>query len=61
MQAEDRKRIEFKKQEQYKYEDLFKNKKSNSEVSKEQTSLIQYTKMNLFQKILNKIKQLFIK
>ena len=61
MQAEDRKRIELKKQEQYKYEDLFRNKKSNSEVSKEQTSLIQYTKMNLFQKILNKIKQLFIK
>jgi hypothetical protein len=61
MQAEDRKKIELKKQEKYEYEDLLKNRNSNFEASTQQTSLIKVKKLNFFQKLLNKIKQLFIK
>lgn len=61
MQSEDRKRIEIKKQENYKQEDLFKNRNSNLKVQNEQTSLVEVKKLNFFHKLLNKIKQLFIK
>jgi hypothetical protein len=61
MQAEDRRKIEIKKQEEYKYEDLFKNGNSNNVTSNEKTSLIEIKKLNFFQKLLNKVKNLFIK
>lgn len=61
MQLEDRRKIEIQKQENYKQEDLFKNRNSNFKVQNEQTALVEVKKLNFFQKLLNKIKQLLIR
>lgn len=61
MQLEDRREIEIQKQENYKQEDLFKNRNSNFNAPNEPTALIEVKKLNFFQKLLNKIKQLLIR
>lgn len=61
MQSEDRREIEIQKQENYKQEDLFKNRNSNFNAPNEPTALIEVKKLNFFQKLLNKIKQLLIR
>ena len=57
MQKEERQKNELKKREQYNT-DVFANKEqtNNTEIQKEQVSLIKY-KENIFKKIINKIKK----
>ena len=59
MQKEERQKNELKKREQYNT-DVFANKEqtNNTEIQKEQVSLIKY-KENIFKKIINKIKNIF--
>lgn len=47
--------------EKYNSDNLFKNRNYNFKVQNEQTALVEVKKLNFFQKLLNKIKQLFIK
>ena len=59
MQKEEKQKNELKKREQYNT-DVFANKEqtNNSEIHKEQVSLIKY-KESIFKKIINKIKNIF--
>ena len=59
IQKEERQKNELKKREQYNT-DVFANKEqtNNSEIQKEQVSLIKY-KESIFKKIINKIKNIF--
>lgn len=69
MQAEDRKKAEMKKKEKFKAEDLFYNKKDkklllsnkDNNLKLENTELIEIKEKTIFEKILNKIKELFYK
>lgn len=61
----DRIKLEEKKREQYNPNDIFKNKKNiQTDLEKfqsEEITMIEYKKLNIFQKILDKIKYLFKK
>ena len=62
MQAEERRKIELKKQEIFKYDNLFKNEKivkNNIEQSEKNKALIEIKKKNFLQKILERIIKLF--
>lgn len=59
MQAEERRKIELKKQEIFKYDNLFKNEKiveNNIEQSEKNTALIEIKKKNFLQRIFERLK-----
>ena len=58
---EEIRKIEELKREKYKYEDLFKNKDKKLNYEIQNTQLIEKRKESFIQKIVNKIKKLFIR
>lgn len=64
MQAEERRKIELKKQEIFKYDNLFKNEKiveNNIVQSEKNTGLIEIKKKNFLQRIFERLKNFFNK
>ena len=64
MQAEERRKIELKKQEIFKYDNLFKNEKiveNNIEQSEKNTALIEIKKKNFWQRMFDRLKNFFNK
>lgn len=64
MQAEERRKIELKKQEIFKYDNLFKNEKiveNNIVQSEKNTELIEIKKKNFLQRIFERLKNFFNK
>lgn len=64
MQAVERKRIELKKQEIFKHDNLFRNEKiikSNIDQSQKNFALIEIKKTNFFKRIFDRLKKFFCK
>lgn len=64
MQTEERKKIELKKQESFKYDNLFRNEnlvKNNVEQSEKNTALIEIKKKNFLRRIFERLKNFFNK
>ena len=64
MQTEERRKIELKKQENFQYDNLFRNRKivkNNIEQSEKNTALIEIKKKNLLQRIIYILKNFFNK